>query len=70
MMPIIDEFAREASGKVRVSKVNIDANPALASRFNIMSVPFIFIFDGGRMKTSLPGALQKHDLMIKMAPYL
>ena len=70
MMPIIDEFAREAKGKARVSKVNIDANPALASRFNIMSVPFIFIFDGGEMKAGEPGAMQKHDLMIKMAPYI
>ncbi len=70
MVPIIDDFAREAKGKVRVSKVNIDANPMLASKFNIMSVPFIFIFDGGQMKASQPGALQKHDLMIKMAPYL
>jgi thioredoxin-like negative regulator of GroEL len=70
MAPIIDEFAREANGKVRVGKINIDVNQALASRFNIMSVPFIFIFDGGQMKTSLPGAIQKHDLMIKMAPYL
>lgn len=70
MAPIIDEFAREASGKVRVGKVNIDANQMLASKFNIMSVPFIFIFDGGQMKTSQPGGLQKHDLMIKMAPYI
>ena len=70
MAPVIDEFAREAKGKVRVSKVNVDASPMLASRFNIMSVPFIFIFDGGQMKASQPGALQKHDLMIKMASYL
>jgi len=70
MAPIIDQFAREAKGKVRVSKVNVDASPILASRFNIMSVPFIFIFDGGQMKASQPGALQKHDLMVKMAPYL
>jgi thioredoxin-like negative regulator of GroEL len=70
MAPIIDQFAREAKGKVRVSKVNVDASPMLASRFNIMSVPFIFIFDGGQMKASQPGALQKHDLMVKMAPYL
>ena len=70
MAPVIDEFARDAKGKVRVGKVNIDANPMLTSRFNIMSVPFVFIFDGGQIKASLPGALQKHDLMIKMAPYL
>ncbi len=68
--PIIDQFAREAQGKVRVTKVNIDANPNLAAKFNIMSVPFIFIFDNGQMKESLPGAMQKHELMMKMARYL
>jgi len=42
----------------------------LASKYNIMSVPFIFIFDNGRLKESLPGGLQKHDMMMKMAPYI
>jgi thioredoxin 2 len=68
--PIIDEFAAASKGKVRVAKVNIDGNPNLASKFNIMSVPFLFIFDGGQLKESIPGALQKHELMMKMAPYL
>jgi thioredoxin 2 len=68
--PIIDQFAAESKGKVRVGKVNIDASPMLASKYNIMSVPFLFIFDNGQMRESMPGGLQKHDLMIKMAPYL
>jgi hypothetical protein len=42
----------------------------LASKFSILSVPFIFIFDNGQMKESGPGGLQKHDLMMKMAPYI
>ncbi len=70
MAPIVDQFAVESKGKVRVGKVNVDSSPMLASKYNIMSVPFIFIFDNGQMKESGPGGLQKHDMMIKMAPYL
>jgi thioredoxin 2 len=68
--PIIDEFASSAKGKVRVGKINVDANPMLASKYNIMSVPFLFIFDNGQMKESMPGGLQKHEIMMKMAPYI
>ena len=70
MAPIIDQFGVESKGKVRVGKLNIDVNQNLASRFNIMSVPFVFIFDNGELKESLPGGLQKHELMMKMAPYI
>jgi len=68
--PIIDEFASDAKGKVRVGKMNVDANPMLASKYNIMSVPFLFIFDNGQMKESMPGGLQKHELMMKMSQYI
>ena len=68
--PIIDEFASEAKSKIRVGKLNVEANPMLASKFNILAVPFLFIFDNGQMKESMPGGLQKHDLMMKMAPYI
>ena len=70
MAPIVDQFAVESKGKVRVGKVNVDSSPLLASKYNIMSVPFIFIFDNGQMKESMPGGLQKHDMMMKMAPYI
>ena len=68
--PIIDEFAAQTKGKVRVGKINIDANPMLANKYNIMSVPFLFIFDNGLMKENMPGGLQKHELMMKFARYI
>ena len=68
--PIIDEFAAQSKGKVRVGKVNIDGNPMLANKYNIMSVPFLFIFDNGQVKESMPGGLQKHELMMKFAKYI
>lgn len=68
--PIISEFAAESAGKVRVGKLNVDANAALAARFDIRSIPFLLIFDNGQLKERLPGGMQKNEIMMKMAPYL
>ncbi|MEW6670172.1 MAG: thioredoxin domain-containing protein [Thermodesulfobacteriota bacterium] len=68
--PVIDSYASVARGKVRVGKLNVDANPGLSSKYNILSVPFVFIFDNGQLKESMPGAMQQHELMMKMAHYL
>jgi len=70
VVPIIDEFAAESKGKIRVGKLNIDANQMVAAKYNVLSVPYLFIFDNGQLQESLPGGLQKHDLMMKMAHYL
>jgi len=69
-LPVIDDFAKDSLGKVRVGKLNVDQNPGLASRFNILSVPQILVFDHGELRETLPGSLQKQDIMMKMAPYL
>ena len=42
----------------------------VAAKYNVLSVPYLFIFDNGRLQESLPGGLQKHDLMMKIAHYL
>lgn len=68
--PHVEAFARESRGKIRVGKLNIQFNPRLASRFNIMSVPYLLIFDKGQLLEDLPGALDKHQLLIKMSKYL
>lgn len=68
--PMVDRFAAESAGKIRVAKLNVDGNPSLASQFNILSVPFLFIFDKGELKESMPAALDKHAIMLKMAQYL
>lgn len=68
--PMVDQLARETKGKVRVAKLNTESNPGLASKFNILSVPSFFIFDNGELKTQIPGAVPKHDLLMKMAHYI
>jgi thioredoxin 2 len=69
-MPVIDEFAGESKGKIRVGKLNVDNSPSISSTYNILSVPQILVFDNGQMKESMPGALPKHEIMMKMAGYI
>ena len=68
--PQVDQMAVETRGKIRVGKLNVDANPQLASQYNILSVPAFFIFDAGQLKEHLAGGIPKYDLMIKMAAYI
>jgi thioredoxin 2 len=69
-MPVIDDFAKDAKRKIRVGKINVESSPTISSKYNILSVPQILIFDNGRLQETLPGALQKHEIMMKMARYL
>lgn len=67
MAPIIDQLATEYEGKVKIGKVNTDENRAIASKYNIMSIPtIIFIKDGEVVETSV-GALPKQVLEQKIA---
>jgi len=68
-MPVIDDFAKDTKGKIRVGKVNVDSSPTISLKYNILSVPQILIFDNGRLLETMPGALQKHEIMMKMARY-
>ena len=68
--PMIDRFAAVSKGRIRVGKINIQSNPGIASRYNVLGVPFLFVFDNGQLKESLPGEIPEHELMTRMARYL
>jgi len=53
----LDQVAPEVSGKVKIVKVNVDENPATASRFGIQSIPTLLFFRGGEAQGMIPGAL-------------
>jgi thioredoxin 1 len=60
--PILDELAGEFAGKVKVTKLDVDANPATAMRFNVRSIPTLLFFNGGKLVDQVVGALPKAAL--------
>lgn len=67
--PIIDQLAKEWSGKVKVCKLNVDENPITAAKFQIQSIPTLIIFDAGTVKDMLIGAIPKKQIVKKMSAY-
>jgi thioredoxin 1 len=70
MAPILDEIAEEYDGKVKVMKLNVDNNQVTASNYDVLSIPTLFLFEGGEVKKKLIGALPKKKLMEEIAPWL
>jgi thioredoxin 2 len=64
--PAIDELAHELSGKLRVAKLNVDENPATASRFAIRSIPTLLVFAGGREVDRIVGAQPKEAIRARL----
>jgi thioredoxin 2 len=68
--PVIEEFARDAKGRIRVAKLNVDGNPMTSSKYNILSLPYLLVFDNGQLMEGFPGGMPKHELMMKMAHFI
>jgi len=68
--PIITELANELIGKVRVGKLDVDANQRTAARFNVQSIPSMLIFKGGREVGRIVGAQSKDAILQKLNQYL
>ncbi len=60
--PVVEEIAGDHADKVVVGKVNVDENPAIASKFGIMSIPTIVLFKDGEAAKKVIGARPKADL--------
>jgi thioredoxin 2 len=64
--PSIDELAADLAGQVRVAKLNVDENPATASRFDIRSIPTLLVMAGGREVDRIVGAQPKHAIRARL----
>lgn len=59
LSPIVDEIAEEAPDGLKVCKVNIDEQPALADRFGVMSIPTLVLLKDGKVVAKTVGAQPK-----------
>jgi thioredoxin len=64
--PLLDEIAKENSGRFRIVKVNIDDEPGLMQRFNVRAVPTLLLFNGGELRDQFVGAAPKKAIVEKL----
>ncbi len=62
MSPVIDEIADERTD-IKVCKVNVDEEPALAAQFGIMSIPTVLVLKGGEVSAKSVGAVPKENVL-------
>jgi len=66
LAPVLDELAREQSGRVKIAKINVDDNPGLAARYGIRSIPTLLYFTGGELRGQTIGAVGKQAILAKL----
>ena len=68
--PVLEEIAREQSGKITIGKLNVDDNPDTARRFEVMSIPTLMVFNNGSLEKRLVGARSKGQLLAELAQFI
>lgn len=60
--PVLDEIADEYEGRLKIAKVDVDANPEIPPKFGIRGIPTLIVFKGGNAEATKVGALSKSQL--------
>ncbi len=68
--PILQELARDWSGRLKVIKVNVDENPRLQQRFGASSIPTMIVMKDGREIDRIVGAAPKPALEARIRPHV
>ena len=68
--PVLEQLSAELQGKMKIAKVNVDESPQLAGQFNVMSIPTLLVFKGGKPVDQIVGAMPKDRLLAKLGPHL
>jgi thioredoxin 2 len=68
--PVLEDLARSHAGHLKVVKVDVDANPALAARAGAQSIPLLVVMRGGQERDRIVGALPRAALEQRLAPLL
>lgn len=70
LTPVIEDLANELSGKVEFVKVNVDENPGVTSKYKILSIPTVIVFDKGKVVETLVGFRPKQELLAVVEKYI
>ncbi len=64
--PIVEDLSSEYAGRLKVVKLDVDNNTAIAMRYNVMSIPTLGVFKGGQLVDRVVGYMPKQELRRKI----
>jgi thioredoxin 1 len=70
MNPILDEFAQQNAGQVKVVKLNVDENQQSSQRFKVLSIPTMLLFHNGEVVKQMVGAMSRQRLDEALAEWV
>jgi len=70
LAPTVDAIAAEYAGKLKVFKLDVDKEPAIAGKYGIMSIPTLIIFKNGEVAEQIVGMMPKPKIEEKIASHL
>ena len=68
--PIIDQLSTELAGKIKVGKVDVDANNGLAATYGVRTIPTLLIIKDGEIMDTMVGASSKDAIMQRLRPFM
>jgi thioredoxin 1 len=68
--PIVEQLAQDWTGVVKIVKLDVDHNPGIAIRYQVMGVPTLMLFVGGETRERLTGYQPKDRIISKITPHL
>lgn len=70
LSPVMDQLANEYSEQIDVVKIEVDQNPEVAGRYRIISIPAVYVFEGGEVVATSTGVKPKQVLEQEFARFL
>jgi len=67
--PVVEQLAKEYTGKVVFGKLNVDENPETQRKFGIMAIPTLLVMKNGKEADRIVGALPKSELQERISAY-
>jgi len=68
--PVLEDIAKEHAGRIQIAKLNVDDNPNIARRYDVMSIPTLLLFADGEVKKRLVGAKGKAQLLEELSEFI
>lgn len=68
--PVLEELEKDYGGKLKIAKVDVDANPGTAQRFSVRSIPTLLLFDKGELVETTVGVQPKAALASLVDRYI